>query len=152
MLVLGDDNFDAAIKEHETLLVEFYAPWCGHCKKLAPEYAKAAQRLAKEDPPLFIAKVDATVSSELASKYGVRGYPTLFFFKAGVKLEYSGGRTEKDIVNWVIKHSGPPTSPTDAAGLKAKREANDVVVAYFGAEDDAKFATYIDAVNADDKY
>ncbi len=53
----------------------------GHCKKLAPEYAAAAQELAKRDPPLSIAKVDATENKELGERFGIKGFPTLKFFK-----------------------------------------------------------------------
>ena len=53
----------------------------GHCKTLAPEYAKAAQTLARNDPPYFIGKVDATVQTKLAERFGVQGFPTLHFFK-----------------------------------------------------------------------
>ena len=52
----------------------------GHCKKLAPEYAKAAQKLAAQDPPRYIAKVDATENKEVADKHGVKGFPTLVFY------------------------------------------------------------------------
>ncbi len=57
---------------------EFF--YSGHCKSLAPEYAKAAQRLAQNSPPYFLAKVDATEQKKLAERFGVKGFPTLFFF------------------------------------------------------------------------
>ena len=56
-------------------------PYSGHCKKLAPEYAAAAKILAEQDPPLPLAKVDATEQKVLAERFGIQGFPTLFFFK-----------------------------------------------------------------------
>ena len=53
----------------------------GHCKKLIPEYAGAAEELGKRDPPMFVAKVDATENKELGERFSVQGFPTLIFFK-----------------------------------------------------------------------
>ena len=61
---------------HLTLLFSY----SGHCKKLAPEYAGAAQALAEQDPPLPLGKVDATEQKKIAEKFGIQGFPTLFWF------------------------------------------------------------------------
>merc|ERR1711907_228747 len=109
VVVLGEDNFDKAIEEFDFALVEFYAPWCGHCKKLAPEYAKAAQELAESNPEIKLCKVDATEEKDLSSKFGVRGFPTLKFFLKGSSsaIDYEGGRTHPEIVSWLKKRTGP---------------------------------------------
>ena len=68
-------------KYHNDFVWSSLFSYSGHCKKLAPEYAAAAEVLAKNDPPLFLAKVDATVEKDLGEKYGIQGFPTLIFFK-----------------------------------------------------------------------
>lgn len=132
VVILTDDNFDEYIKTHEHVLVKFYAPWCGHCKKLAPEYSKAAAKLEKEN--LFLAQVDATVHKKLAEKYQIQGYPTVKLFIKGADIEYNGGRTEKDIVNWMRKKTtGQAVKPLkDQKELDDFKKANEVCIVYFG--------------------
>jgi len=107
VLVLSADNFEISLAQHKHVLVEFYAPWCGHCKKLAPEWAKAGKHFAKkwkanEFENVALAKMDMTQEGDavkaISAKYGVEGFPTLKLFTDGeVAQEYSGGREWKDI-------------------------------------------------------
>lgn len=133
VLVLNEGNFDAAIKNNAFILVEFYAPWCGHCKQFAPEYAAAARHLKTVAPPVPLAKVDATAEHKLAEEHGVRGYPTLRLFIDGKDQEYTGGRTEQSIVTWVQKKTGMPARelPTITDAHDFEREHKVVVIGLF---------------------
>uniref|UniRef100_A0A2K5DQV6 protein disulfide-isomerase n=1 Tax=Aotus nancymaae TaxID=37293 RepID=A0A2K5DQV6_AOTNA len=135
VLVLRKSNFAEALSAHKYLLVEFYAPWCGHCKALAPEYAKAAGKLKAEGSEIRLAKVDATEESDLAQQYGVRGYPTIKFFRNGDTAspkEYTAGREADDIVNWLKKRTGPAaTTLPDGAAAESLVESSEVAVIGF---------------------
>jgi protein disulfide-isomerase A1 len=136
VMVLTDDNFDDALAANPMMLIEFYAPWCGHCKKLEPEFSAAAEVLSASDPPIPLAKVDATEQKKVAEKFAIQGFPTLFWFNNGEKSEYGGGRTKDTIVSWVLKKSGPPSASVSCAGLTDKLNDAKFVVAFFGDESD----------------
>ena len=111
VITLTDSNFDAILESESLILVEFYAPWCGHCKKLKPEYERAARRLLQMSVPIKLAKVDATVEKELASKFEIKGYPTLKIFRNGGKKvqPYKGPRDENGIVSYMKEMQKSPS-------------------------------------------
>ena len=129
VLSLTKDTFDDAVKDNKYLLVKFVAPWCGHCKALTPAYAAAAQQLAESGSEVKLASVDATIEKELGQRFEVKGYPTLKFFSEGVTIEYTGGRSQEEIVNWLKKKTGPPAEElTTVDDLDKLKESDDVVV------------------------
>jgi len=132
VLVLTDKNFDQAIEENEYILVEFYAPWCGHCQSLEPEYAQAAKDLAEKNSEIKLAKVDATAEKETGTKFSIEGFPTLKFFKNGKASDYNGPREAKGIVSWLEKKTGPAcTEITKEGQLKDILEKEQALAAGF---------------------
>jgi len=134
VLIFTDANFHTEIAKHNVILVEFYAPWCGHCKRLAPEYATAATKLFAKDQSVALAKVDCTVEKSTCSKYGVSGYPTLKIFKNGeFSKEYDGPREADGIIRKMMKEAGPvsKTLETAAAAKKFLDTSDIAVIGYF---------------------
>ncbi|CAH1775049.1 unnamed protein product [Owenia fusiformis] len=108
---LTDENFDTFTADKESVLVMFYAPWCGHCKKMKPEYEQAASELKEEGVSGIIAAVDATKSPKVAQKYEVKGYPTVKFFSNGESKWDFNERTAEKIVEFMKNPVEPPPPP-----------------------------------------
>ena len=108
VLELTDTNFESTLKQHETTLVMFYAPWCGHCKRLKPEYAKAAELVKGDDPPIALAKIDCTEDGkESCNKFSVSGYPTLKIFRGSeLSNDYNGPREANGIAKFMRSQVG----------------------------------------------
>lgn len=108
VVVLKNSNWDSFFKDNpdSIVLVEYFAPWCGHCKKLIPEYETAASEL--KGSGVLLATVDATEEKDLAQKAGVSGYPTLKIYKNGELVsDYKGPRESAGIVTYMKKQAGP---------------------------------------------
>ncbi|KAI9062013.1 protein disulfide isomerase [Trametes sanguinea] len=113
VLELTPDNFDEHVGKGKPALVEFFAPWCGHCKNLAPTYEQLADAFAHAKDKVVIAKVDADGAGKpLGQKYGVTGFPTLKWFDAdgGEPEKYEGGRDLDALANFVTTKSGVKSS------------------------------------------
>src|SRR5689334_5939789 len=83
VVVLTPDNFYSTVDGSRPAMVEFYAPWCGHCKHLEPEYDKVGEAFADASSGVIVGKVDADAHKDLGSAFEVRGYPTIKFFPKG---------------------------------------------------------------------
>ncbi|CAO2192708.1 unnamed protein product [Urochloa humidicola] len=121
VLTLDADNISEVVAAHQFIFVDFYAPWCYWSKKLAPEYEKAAAILRNHDPPIVLAKIDASgenkKGSRLRHKYGVQGYPTVKLFVNGVSTvqPYFGERDAESIVQYLKKQVGAASTEIKSA-------------------------------------
>jgi len=152
-VTLDASTFDSYIQNTPLVMVEFYAPWCGHCKQLAPEYQRAAQILTVDNLPL--AKVDAAdeKNAKLAETYDVQGFPTLKLFKNKKATDYLGERTSAAIVAYMRKKALPPVRDIehDTEADSFKNEFDVVVMGFFPDKNSEEYKAFeTAAANVDD--
>jgi protein disulfide-isomerase A1 len=127
--VIVGKSFDSIVMDTtKDVLVEFYAPWCGHCKSLAPKYEKLGEEFA-DQPSIVIAKVDAT---ENDTPVDIKGFPTIIFFPADNKenpITFDGDRTETAMAAFIREHAstlkGSDGGTEEAAKKPAKKVGKD---------------------------
>ncbi|KOS20891.1 Protein disulfide-isomerase [Escovopsis weberi] len=149
-VVLGDsdvtqltkDTFNNWVESNPLALVEFFAPWCGHCKALAPEYEEAATTLKEKS--IGLAKVDCTEETDLCKEYGVEGYPTLKVMRGLEDVKpYLGARKADAISAYMVKQSLPAVSTlTKETHDEFKDSDHVVIIAYVNADDKASSESF----------
>ena len=99
-LELTSGNFQPHISRSDIpIIVDFWAPWCGPCKMMAPAFAKAAVQI---EPKARLAKLNTEQEQTIAAQFSIRSIPTMVIFKGGRELaRQSGAMSESDIVRWI---------------------------------------------------
>jgi protein disulfide isomerase len=145
---LTGDTLAGFISNNEFAFVEFYAPWCGHCKNLVPEFSRLPGVLAsKVKKPVAVGKIDAAEHKEASTPYGVTGFPSLRLFVDGamVVLTLKSQPTAESLATWIgTKLQVPYTELADEAAARAFVAKSDVnVVGFVGGGDAAAAAAFV---------
>ncbi|ABN65589.2 predicted protein [Scheffersomyces stipitis CBS 6054] len=145
---LTAETYKQFLDENPLVLAEYFAPWCGYCKMLGPEYAKAANSLNETNPNIKLAQIDCTEEEELCRDQGIRGYPTLKVVSNGAYADYDGPRDAAGIANYMVKQSLPAVQvPADADALTAAiEEQTKPYVIQVGASTDSDAASAYEQV------
>lgn len=108
VITLNSKNFDSSLRDGKVWLIEFWAPWCGHCTRFAPTYELVANQLHSDQKTagvkrkVNVAKVDGAAERALSSRFGVHGYPTFVLVDGWTVREYTGSRSREGLVQFAM--------------------------------------------------
>lgn len=130
VVTLTPANFDEITGKGKAL-VKFFAPWCGHCKTMAPHYVADSDKVG-EDIVLAEMDCDAADNKDLCGKHGIQGFPTLKWFDGDEPIEYDGGRGAGDFAQWTSDITKPAVA--DAEAMPTVAEGERIAVTLVAAE------------------
>ena len=120
---LNSESFDAALNSGKNVFVKFFAPWCGHCKRMKPDWDELMNEFG-DSKSVVVAEVDCTIEEGLCGEIGVRGYPTLKYWNAGEKKDspsdYQGGRDLESLRTFIVDNLQKLCSVADPADCNDK--------------------------------
>ncbi|XP_062841420.1 protein disulfide-isomerase TMX3 [Trichomycterus rosablanca] len=136
------EDLDDTFKDNrmdDVWLVDFYAPWCGYCKKLEPIWHEVGAELRNSGSPVRVGKMDGTAYTGVASEFGVRGYPTIKLLKGELAYNYKGPRTKDDIIEFANRVAGPSVRSLPSRQMfQHILKRHDVLFVYIGGESTLK--------------
>lgn len=138
------------VKDEGMWFVEFYAPWCAHCKRLHPVWDQVGHALSDGNLPIRVGKLDCTRFPAVANKLGIQGYPTIMFFRNGNTIDYRGGREKEALVSFAKRCAAPiievvKENQLEKVKLSARSQPSFV---FFGDSSGPLFNAFNDAANA----
>ncbi|KAJ2964505.1 hypothetical protein NQZ79_g675 [Umbelopsis isabellina] len=141
VVVLGGANFTQEVQDHpeRSWFIKFYAPWCGHCKTLAPIWVELANTLKGKTN---IAEVDCTLDEDICRDYGVTGFPTLKYISKNSAVEFRGARDHSTLLEFTEKASKSPVTYVDNAELTARLPEQEVSLIYIYNKDQPETANH----------
>jgi thioredoxin 1 len=92
-MIINDENYEAVVAEGKPMMLDFWATWCGPCKKIGPDIEALAQEYEGQ---VIVGKVNVEESDELATKFKIRNVPTVLYIKNGEVVDKIVGATTKD--------------------------------------------------------
>ncbi|CAL5990078.1 Protein_disulfide isomerase PDI2 [Hexamita inflata] len=141
---LTDDDFDSFLSENGLTMVKMYAPWCGHCKALAPKWEALAEQVT-----VPVVEVDCTVSTKTCGRYGVRGYPAIKFVSKELTYEYDGARETDAMKKWVnvmLKPMFEPITEEQVIAQAAAEQKTTYFILYAPASQTGKYETFLSSL------